>query len=113
VEITIHAGQAGTPIVEVTGELDIYTAPRLREQLLRLADDEDEAPARVLLDLNKVSFIDSTGLGAIVGAHRRFTQTGATLELVCGHCPVQRLLAITRLDQVFRVHDRIPTANTA
>ena len=112
-DIKVEALAEGTTVVVVSGELDIYTAPRLREQLLWLSDQDVGTPSRVLLDLNKVSFIDSTGLGAIVGAHRRFTQRGGVLELVCGRCPVQRLLTITRLDQVFRVHERLPEANTA
>lgn len=112
-DIKVEALTEGTSLVRVSGELDIYTAPRLREQLLWLTDQSASGAARVLLDLNDVTFIDSTGLGAIVGAHRRFTQRGGTLELVCGPSPVHRLLTITRLDQVFRVHERMPETNSA
>lgn len=112
-DIKVETLAEGASLVRVSGELDIYTAPRLREQLLWLTDQDSSGCARVLLDLNDVTFIDSTGLGAIVGAHRRFTQRGGVLELVCGSGPVRRLLSITRLDQVFRVHERMPETNSA
>ena len=97
-------------VVDLEGELDIYTAPQLRECLIKIADESSGAE-RVLLDLTKVSFIDSTGLGAIVGALRRFQQREGTLELICGRSPVMRLLTITRLDQVFTIHEQVPANN--
>ena len=55
-------------VLEIGGEIDVYTAPRLRERLIEMVDAGEN---QVVIDLGRVEFLDSTGLGVLVGAHRR------------------------------------------
>jgi anti-sigma B factor antagonist len=88
--------------INVAGELDHATAPELRQHL-------DEAigagSGNLLLDLSGCPFVDSTGLGLIVDAHRRLSgQNGRRMALCCPKGAVRRLLELTALDQALAVH---------
>lgn len=104
---TITAG-SDCAIIRVGGEIDVYTAPTLREALLELIS---RGISNVIADLGEVTFLDSTGLGAIVGGHKRLRAAGeGTLALAC--CPerIVRLFRITGLDRAFILHDSVPLA---
>jgi anti-sigma B factor antagonist len=97
-------------VLEVGGEVDVYTAPRLRERLVELV----EAGARsVIVDLSRVEFLDSTGLGVLVGALKRLRAAGGTLALVCGHERLLKIFRITALDRVFALYDSVEAATAA
>jgi anti-anti-sigma factor len=84
----------GYVIVAVAGEVDIATVTRLRERLFELA-----ASGRTLVvDLDQVSFIDSAGLAALVGAARRAAAHGASLQVVCARPRTRQLFRLTGLD---------------
>ena len=91
-------------VVEVAGEIDLLTAPRLAAAL---SDDEFDA---LVLDLGNVSFISSTGLGVIVSTHRRLSRRDGGLVLAAVGGEVGLLLEITGLDEVVRVAADVPTA---
>ncbi len=88
----------GTTYV-LRGTLDIATAPSLRARL-----DAAAAMGAITIDLSAVDFIDSTGLGALIGANRRAIERGEPLHLIVPEGPISRLLAITGLVRVFTVH---------
>jgi anti-sigma B factor antagonist len=87
-------------VVALGGELDAHTAPRLREQLSSLLD---EGRYRIIIDAERVEFMDSTGLGVLVGARKRATEHEGALAIVCTRANIVRLLDITGLDKVFPV----------
>ena len=92
----------GYAIVAVAGEVDIATVSRLRESLFGLA-----ASGRTLVvDLDQVSFIDSSGLAALVGAARRAAAHGASLQVVCARPQTRQLFRLTGLDS------QLPLART-
>jgi anti-sigma B factor antagonist len=90
----------GLGLVNVSGEVDIYTAPRLKDEIVALID---EGAANMVVDLSGVTFIDSTALGVLIGGIRRVHTLGGELVMVAQSRPVQRILAITGLDKVFIV----------
>lgn len=94
-------------VVDVEGEIDMFTAPKLREQLVQLVD---EGHYRIVVNLEGVTFIDSMGLGTLVGGLKRVKEHEGTLALVCSHRPVMRVLTITGLDNVFPVHPSVASA---
>jgi anti-sigma B factor antagonist len=100
-DITIRR-ERGVVIVAVTGDVDISTVAKLREQLTKLAG----TGPTLIVDLNRVTFIDSAGLGALVGAYRHATTRGGTLYAVCSRPHIRRLLWLTGVDR------RIPLAAT-
>jgi anti-sigma B factor antagonist len=94
-------------ILDVVGEVDLYTAPTLREKLVAMID---EGSTRVLVNLAEVGFMDSSGLGVLVGGLKHAKERGGDLALVCVDGPVLKVLTITGLDKVFAIHDSVESA---
>ena len=87
-------------VVAVRGELDAYSAPRLENQISKLLSEPID---EVVLDLSETGFLDSSGLRAILSAHRRLTESERRLELRAPSEAVTRLLEITGLTDHFTV----------
>ena len=85
----------------------MWTAPTLRECLFSLSED---GHARAVVDLEGVDFLDSTALGVLVGAHKRFVQRGGGLVRVCTMPRIMRVLEVTGLSRVFEVHPSVGEA---
>ncbi len=97
-------------VLEVGGEVDVYTAPELRTRLVELAT----AGARsVVVDLRRVEFLDSTGLGVLVGALKRLHAAGGRLALVADHERLLKIFRITALDRVFPLYASVDAATAA
>jgi anti-sigma B factor antagonist len=93
-------------VIGVTGEIDMYTAPKLRDALRQVLD---EGRTRVAIDLNATDFCDSTGLGVLIGARRRLSDAGGSLVVVCANPPIRKLLDLTGLDKVLDVREAVPS----
>jgi anti-sigma B factor antagonist len=96
-------------VLEIGGEIDVYTAPRLRERLIEMVGTGEKS---VVVDLGRVEFLDSTGLGVLVGAHRRLRANAGSLTLVCPHERLLKIFRITGLDSVFEIHKSIESATS-
>src|SRR5439155_11541492 len=81
--------------VRVGGDLDVTLSPRLRDMLIDLIDEE--ARPRIDLDLGEVTFLDSTGIGVLVGTQRRIDERGGQLTLSNLSLPTYRVLQLTGL----------------
>lgn len=97
----------GWSVVLVGGEIDITTAPRLRERLIQLVG---EGKSRLVIDLGGVGFLDSTGLGVLVGAARRARTAGGDVVLSGLADHNLKVFAITGLDQAFVIAGTIDEA---
>jgi anti-anti-sigma factor len=97
---TLKAG-ANAYVVSVAGELDLYSTPQLVAELEALAPDGPE----LVLDLEGVSFIDSTGLGAILLNLRRLRAAGGDMAIVCANETTSKLLGLVGLDRVVPVFE--------
>ncbi|GGM39221.1 STAS domain-containing protein [Dactylosporangium sucinum] len=97
-------------VLEVGGEVDVYTAPRLREKLVELVE---QGSRHVVVDLSRVEFLDSTGLGVLVGALKRLRAVNGTFGLVCSHERLLKIFRITALDRVFSLYDSVAAATAA
>jgi anti-sigma B factor antagonist len=93
---------AGTTTLAVGGEIDVATSPVLRRELHALIDDGE---GTLVVDFSATSFIDSSGLGVLVGALKRLRETdrGDTLELAGLHDSVRKVFDITGLTDVFTI----------
>jgi len=97
----------GNRVFELTGSLDIATSPTVRAALVDASSGGDQ---RLIVDLSKVDFLDSTGLGALIGAQRRAKEVDGEVRLVVKEGQIVRLLRITGLLKVFAV---FPTLDDA
>ena len=92
---------SGTHLIELSGEVDLYTAPEFKERMVQVIE---EGKKHVVVDLSKATFIDSTTLGVLVGGVKRLRPSGGSLALVCSDQNIQKIFEITGLDRVFPIH---------
>lgn len=91
-------------VLSVSGEVDIVTAPQLREELHAVIAD---GGTQVAVETSDVGFMDSTGLGVLVGGLKRLRQADGDLVVVCSTPPVRKILEITGLMDVFKVSESL------
>ncbi len=89
-------------VVLLGGEVDLYTAPQLKQELHRLVD---EGATRFVVDMSDTTFIDSTTLGVLLSVVKRVRPEGGAVVLVCPDPNVKRIFEITLLDRVFAIVD--------
>jgi len=109
--LSMTASRAGNQtVLAVHGEVDLHSASRLTDRLTAILDAGERS---VVVDLSPLSFLDSTGLGALVAARNRAEQTGAALRLVCASDRLLKLFRITGLDAAFEIHPTLAAALSA
>ena len=91
----------GAHLVSLTGEVDLYTAPEFKQQLLEITN---QGGTQVVVDFTNTTFIDSTTLGVLVGAVKRLRANDGELSLVCSDRNITKIFEITGLDRVFTIH---------
>lgn len=101
-----HA-QGDYTVLGVAGEIDVYTAPNLRERLVELMS---AGQTRIVVDLSRVEFLDSTGLGVLVGAHKRARSAEGHLAVACSTERILKIFRITALDKVLDIHHTVDDA---
>jgi anti-sigma B factor antagonist len=111
VELSVLSRQEGArTVMSVKGEIDVYTAPQLRERLndLVLSGHYD-----LVVDMSEVDFLDSTGLGVLVGGLKRVRSHDGFLRLVCDQEKILKVFRITGLTKVFPIHATLGEALVA
>jgi anti-sigma B factor antagonist len=99
-EITDRKVDDETHVVAVTGEIDLFTAPEFKQRMSELID---AGRSRLVVDLTETTFIDSSSLGVLIGAHRRLKQRGGRLVVACDGEAIIKTFRITGLDGVFTI----------
>ena len=88
-------------VISLSGEVDLYTAPEFKQQLLEVIG---QGGSDVVVDLSDTTFIDSTTLGVLVGGVKRLRPSGGQLTLVCSDRNITKIFEITGLDKVFPIY---------
>jgi anti-sigma B factor antagonist len=103
VNFDINAAQVADDVwvISLTGEVDLYTAPEFKQQLVDVIGRE---PSHVVVDLSNTTFIDSTTLGVLVGGVKRLRPEGGQLSIVCDDRNITKIFEITGLNRVFPIH---------
>jgi anti-sigma B factor antagonist len=96
-----------THVVAIAGEIDLFTAPEFKQ---RVSAPIDAGRTHVIVDLTETTFIDSSSLGALIGAHRRLQQRGGRLVVACDNDAIVKTFRITGLDGVFTIVNSVQTA---
>jgi anti-sigma B factor antagonist len=99
-DIATERPSEGVYVIALSGEVDLYTAPEFKQQLI---DAVAEGAKHVVVDLSATTFIDSTTLGVLVGGVRRLREHDGDLSLVCSDRNITKIFEITGLDQVFPI----------
>ena len=109
VDLKLSHSQAtlGATVIVLNGEIDIYTAPKLRKKLASLIEG---GTYQLILDLERVEFLDSTGLGALIGGLKGVRAHDGSMDIVCTQSRILRIFKITSLDKVFEIYDTIGDA---
>jgi anti-sigma B factor antagonist len=94
-------------VIALAGEVDLYTAPEFKQQLL---DVIGQGAKEVVVDFSDTTFIDSTTLGVLVGGVKRLRTNEGQLSLVCSDRNITKIFEITGLDRVFTIY---PTRDEA
>jgi anti-sigma B factor antagonist len=97
---TEDAGQ-GAAVIALTGEVDLYTCPEFKEELLRVIGD---GATLVVVDLTTTTFIDSTALGVLIRGVQRLRVKDGHLRVVCVEPNMRKIFEVTGLDRVFSIH---------
>jgi anti-sigma B factor antagonist len=89
-------------VISLSGEVDLYTAPEFKQQLLEVIGSGGK---EVVVDFTDTTFIDSTTLGVLVGGVKRLRPNGGRLSLVCSDRNITKIFEITGLNKVFDIYD--------
>jgi anti-sigma B factor antagonist len=87
-------------LIELCGQVDLYTAPEFKERLIRVIE---QGTKHIVVDLSAVSFMDSTALGVLVGGLKRLRPAGGSISVVSADEHVRRLFEMAGLDRTFAI----------
>lgn len=90
----------GAAVIEIEGEIDVYTAPRLKQEIINLIDSGND---RITIDLTSVEYVDSTALGVLISGHKRLREHEGRLTILCPNPRIRRIFEITGLDSIFNM----------
>lgn len=94
-------------ILDLVGEVDAYTAGRFREIMLRVIE---EGSKNIIVSMKNVEYIDSSGLGALVGGLKRVSEKNGRILIICDNPQVKKVFEITGLEKVFQIFPTEPEA---
>src|SRR5438876_9590788 len=110
-DLDVETGTVGdAALLTLRGEIDVYTAPRLRQAIIDLVDG---GATRIVVDMEKVDFLDSTGLGVLVGGLQRVRMKDGSLAVVTTQDKILKIFDITGLNRVFAIHPSVDAAVVA
>jgi anti-sigma B factor antagonist len=103
-DIKVHVRESGDDayVVELGGEIDVYTSPKVKDAITELID---QGHYNLVINLEKVRYIDSTGLGVLIGGLKRVREHGGTVNLVCTNPQIKKIFDITGLVKIFGIFD--------
>lgn len=107
-DLDVETSQVGAAsVLTLRGEIDVYTAPRLRQAIIDLVDG---GAAHIAVDMRGVDFLDSTGLGVLVGGLKRVKVKDGSLTIVTTQDKILKIFDITGLNKVFPIFDSVEAA---
>jgi anti-sigma B factor antagonist len=95
-----QGSEAGHYVIAARGEIDLFTAPELKQVITEVIESGER---RVAIDLSEVSFLDSTALGVLIGAVKRLRSRGGALAVINTDSSIAKTFEITGLDQIFTI----------
>lgn len=91
----------GIAVIALAGEVDVYTSPRVKQEIVNLLNSD---VTRMVVDLTGVEYLDSTGLGVLIGGLKRARERDGDLKLICDNVRILRIFEITGLTKIFDIY---------
>jgi len=102
IKVNVRVTRGDTYVVDLNGEIDVYTSPKVKDAI---GDLIDKGHYNLVINLEKVRYIDSTGLGVLIGGLKRVREHGGTVNLVCTNPQIKKIFDITGLVKIFGIYD--------
>ena len=102
VDVKQTNGSPAASVIDLNGEIDVYTSPKVKETLNDLIDKGNYS---LVINLENVRYIDSTGLGVLIGSLKRVREHSGTVHLVCTNPQIKKIFDITGLAKIFGIYD--------
>ncbi len=103
IKVNTRALEDKAQVVEVAGEIDVYTSPKVKEKINELIE---KGNYDLVINLEGVRYIDSTGLGVLIGALKRVREKDGSIKLVCTNPQIKKIFNITGLVKIFGIYDK-------
>lgn len=100
--MVVQTLEGGVPVIELQGEIDVYTAPQLKQQMIVLMED---GARQILINLSHVDYMDSTALGVLIGGLKRIREMDGNMALICPAPRTRRVFEVTGLDKIFDIYN--------
>ncbi|MHB0913676.1 MAG: STAS domain-containing protein [Armatimonadota bacterium] len=101
-KISTRPADSVASIIDLEGEVDVYTAPQLKQQIINMLD---AGTNHVVVNLSAVDYLDSTALGVLIGGLKRLRERNGSLDLLCPNPRIRRIFEITGLDKIFDMYN--------
>ncbi|MDP9111823.1 MAG: STAS domain-containing protein [Candidatus Eremiobacteraeota bacterium] len=102
IKVNVREAEGESYVVDLDGEIDVYTSPKVKDAI---GDLIDKGHYNLVINLEKVRYIDSTGLGVLIGGLKRVREHGGTVNLVCTNPQIKKIFDITGLVKIFGIYD--------
>ena len=102
IKVNVRESEGDAYVVDLSGEIDVYTSPKVKDATTELID---QGHYNLVINLEKVRYIDSTGLGVLIGSLKRVREHGGAVTLVCTNPQIKKIFDITGLVKIFGIFD--------
>lgn len=110
IKVNVRETPGQSYVVDLSGEIDVYTSPKVKDAI---GDLIDKGNYNLVINLEKVRYIDSTGLGVLIGGLKRVREHGGSVNLVCTNPQIRKIFDITGLVKIFGIYDDEDAATKA
>ncbi|TAM87573.1 anti-sigma factor antagonist [bacterium] len=107
IKVSVRPSDGEARVVDLVGEIDVYTSPAVKEAITELIDD---GHYNLIINLEGVRYIDSTGLGVLIGALKRVREHAGSVNLICTNPQVKKIFDITGLVKIFGIYENEQSA---
>jgi anti-sigma B factor antagonist len=101
VRVDTRSPREGVALISLGGEVDVYTSPRVKQEIVDLLNG---GTSKLVVDLTGVDYLDSTGLGVLIGGLKRARERDGDLKLICDNVRILRIFEITGLTKIFDIY---------
>jgi anti-sigma B factor antagonist len=99
--VETRSPREGVAVIALGGEVDVYTSPRVKQEIVDLLS---QGTGKLVVDLSGVDYLDSTGLGVLIGGLKRARERDGDLKLICDNVRILRIFEITGLTKIFDIY---------